>query len=233
VNLFINSNTSLNVNGKQVAIEQQNNYPWNGDLKFIINPNNATEFSLMLRIPGWAKGEAVPSDLYAFINNTNDKIKITVNGNDVDYAVQNGYAVIKKLWKQGDVVAMSLPMPVQQIASNKNIKGNIGKTALQRGPLVYCAEFADNNGKTSNIILPANTSFTTAFQPNLLNGVTVIKASIPVIDVDDKGLNVSTTIKDFTAIPYYSWANRGKGEMIIWMPNKITNLDIITASKNN
>jgi DUF1680 family protein len=117
-------------------------------------------------------------------------------------------------------------MEVKRITANKNIKDDIDKVALQRGPLVYCAEWPDNNGKTSNIIMPAGTPFTNEFKPDLLNGIMVLKAQVPVVTINNN--EISTVKQSFTAIPYYSWANRGKGEMMVWFPEQVKGIDLLT-----
>ena len=103
----------------------------------------------------------------------------------------------------------------------------MGKVALQRGPLLYCAEGVDNNGRAANIILPENVSFSTESKPDLLNGVVVIQGEAPVAEISTDGLSIATSKKRFTAIPYYSWANRGKGEMVIWFPQKVRDIDLL------
>ena len=226
INLFINSKVNLMIRNKPVEVVQQNNYPWDGALVFNINPKNNTEFNLMVRIPGWAQNKAIPSDLYQFQNNLAAKPVIKVNGQTVDYNIQNGYAAINRTWKKGDVVAVDLPMEVRRVVANDKIKDTKGKVALQRGPLMYCAEWTDNNGKASNIIIPANTNFTTEYKAELLNGITVLKAEVPAVIINNNE-NISTVKQSFTAIPYYSWANRGKGEMMIWFPIQIKNMELI------
>ena len=226
VNLFINSKVNLMIRNKPVEVVQQNNYPWDGALVFNINPKNNTEFNLMVRIPGWAQNKAIPSDLYQFQNNSAAKPVIKVNGQTVDYKIQNGYAAINRTWKKGDVVAVNLPMEVRRVVANDKIRDTKGKVALQRGPLMYCAEWTDNNGKASNIIIPANTNFTTEYKPQLLNGVTVLQAEVPAVIINNNE-NISTVKQAFTAIPYYSWANRGKGEMMIWFPTGIKDIEVI------
>jgi hypothetical protein len=228
VNLFINGNTTLNVNNKQMQIVQQNNYPWDGNLKFKITPKAATAFNLLVRIPGWARNEAIPSDLYQFANASDSKVEIKVNGQPAKYTMQNGYAVLNKTWKKGDIVEVKLPMEVRRVVANENVKDDIGKVALQRGPIIYCAEWVDNNGKAANIIIPNNATFTTEFKSDLLNGVEVIKGNVPAVVVSNDGSSVSTTNETFTAIPYYAWAHRGKGEMMIWFPTKVQDVDLIT-----
>src|SRR5690242_16015171 len=169
-NLFISSNVDLKVKNKNVAITQQNNYPWNGDLKFIINPKSSFSFPMLIRIPGWAQNEAIPSDLYSFKNNSDKKTIIIVNGKETPYEMKNGYAVIDRKWEKNDVVEVKLPMEVRKVTANSNVKNDIGKVALQRGPIMYCAEWIDNNGKAANIVLPANITFQAEFNPTLLNG---------------------------------------------------------------
>lgn len=228
VNLFMNSTATISLDGKPLSIVQENNYPWNGDLKFTVSPKSSSTFAMMFRIPGWARNEEIPSDLYSFKSNTTNPVTIIVNGKSADYIMQNGYAVINRTWKKGDVVEMNLPMDVRRVVANDKVKNDIGKVALQRGPLMYCAEWTDNNGKTSNIVIPDNATFTTEFKPGLLNGVTIIKSQVPVVKIDDAGMNINTVQQSFTAIPYYAWANRGKGEMQLWFPEKIKDVELFT-----
>lgn len=228
VNLFISGNTTLNVNHKQVQIVQQNNYPWDGDLKFNITPKAAIAFNLLVRIPGWARDEAIPSDLYQFANASDKKVEIKINGQPAEYTMQNGYAVLSRTWKKGDVVEVNLPMEVRRVVANENVKDDIGKVALQSGPIIYCAEWVDNNGKAANFIIPNSATFTTEFKSDLLNGVEVIKSNVPAVIVSNDGSSVSTVKQSFTAIPYYAWAHRGKGEMMIWFPTKVQDVDLIT-----
>lgn len=226
VNLFINGSTDVSINNKAVKIVQQNNYPWDGGLTFKINPVTAVEFNLMIRIPGWAQNKAMPTDLYSFASLSDNKVTINVNGLPVDYKIEKGYAIIKRTWKKNDVVVVNLPMEVRTVVANENIKADIGKVAIQRGPLIYCAEWVDNNGKTSNLIVPSNTKFDTEFKPGLLNGVMILKAEVPAVKISTNGDAISTSRQLFTAIPYYSWAHRGKGEMTVWFPAKIKDVEL-------
>lgn len=227
VNLFINSTASFTINKKNVTINQVNSYPWDGQLNFNINPATTNTFNLLIRLPGWSVNKAVPSDLYQFTNNTTaSKIVIEVNGVPVDYSINQGYAVISRSWKKNDKVQVNLPMEIKRVVANDKLKDDNGKVALQRGPLMYCAEWPDNNGKTSNIIIPETAAFTSEYKPELLNGITIIKSQVPAIVIANKQ-TVTTVQQSFTAIPYYSWANRGKGEMMVWFPVSIKDLDII------
>ncbi|MFM9910543.1 MAG: glycoside hydrolase family 127 protein [Chitinophagaceae bacterium] len=227
VNLFANSNASLQVLGKPVLIQQQNNYPWEGDLKFTISPKSAINFSLMIRIPGWAQNAALPSDLYYFENKSQKQAVLKVNGSPIDYIMENGYAVLNRTWKKNDIVEVYLPMEVRRVVASEKVSADAGKVALQRGPIIYCAEWTDNNGKATNIVLPKNSVFSTVHKPDLLNGITIINSEATVVVSNAEENSVTTTRKIFTAIPYYSWANRGKGEMTVWFPSSIKDIEII------
>jgi DUF1680 family protein len=226
VNLFVAGNASMLVRNKKVNITQQNNYPWDGALSFIVTPASSLAFDLRVRIPGWVQNQATPSSLYQFNNNSNSVATIKVNGQPFAYTIENGYAIINRTWKKNDKVEVLLPMDVRTVTSNNNLKENTGKIAIQRGPLMYCAEWADNNGRTSNLIISANTVFSTEFKADLLNGVTILKAEVPVVTVKEN--NISTSKKTMTAIPYYSWANRGKGEMNVWFPTLVKDVELLT-----
>ena len=229
-NLFISGTADLVINRQRVQLVQQNNYPWAGDLQFTVRPAAASaRFSLLIRIPGWARDQAMPSDLYAFTTPSGaPPVRVTVNGQPVAYALQNGYAVLARTWRKNDVVAVALPMAARTVRANARVLDDRGKVALQRGPLLYCAEWADNDGKTSNILVPAGTAFAPVARPAMLNGLTALTATVPVVRVDAATSSVSTALRTLTAIPYYAWANRGKGEMTVWFPARVTDVDLVS-----
>lgn len=228
INLFVNSSSNISINKKSVKITQENNYPWDGKLIFKVDPVSASAFNFLIRIPGWAQGQAMPSDLYTFAQPVTKKIPILVNGKEVTYSIENGYAVIPKTWKKGDVISLELPMDVQKIISNEKVTDNIGKVALERGPLVYCAEWVDNFGLTSNLIVPSASTFKPEYKPEILNGVTVLTGNAIAVTVDSEKNSVSSKSQTLTAIPYYAWAHRGKGEMSIWFPQKVSGIEILS-----
>ena len=228
VNLFINGTAKFNVNKQPIQITQQNQYPWEGDLGFTIQTNTPNAFTLRIRIPGWAQQQAMPSQLYWFTNaSAASQIPIKVNGQPIEYVMENGYALIKRTWKKGDQINLSLPMEIRKVKADTNLTDNIGKLALQRGPIVYCAEWADNNGKVANLLLPESSSLTATFKPDLLQGVTVLQGELPAVIIEN-GNSISTKKQPFTAIPYYSWANRGQGEMTVWFPSTIKGITLIS-----
>ncbi|HEY2348182.1 MAG TPA: beta-L-arabinofuranosidase domain-containing protein [Puia sp.] len=229
INLFISSRSTIHVLGKEVEVIQENNYPWDGRLKFDIHTSAPVTFSLKIRIPGWAENSAVPSDLYSFENAQTSRIPVTINGEATEYKIENGYAVFNRKWNGNTLIEVRLPMEVKRIHANKKVKSDIGKVALQRGPLIFCAEGIDNNGRVANFVLPDKALFNTEFRPDLLNGVITIKSHVPGISIEEGGQGVQMEMKTFTAIPYYAWANRGNGEMIVWFPEKIKDIDIISS----
>ena len=228
INLFVAGTASLSINKKNVQLEQQNNYPWDGRLVFKVVSKSPSSFNMRLRIPGWAQDEAIPSDLYKFNATSDRKIEIRVNGKPVAYAMENGYAVLTKTWKKGDVVEMDLPMDIRRVVANDKVADDRGKVALQRGPVLYCAEWPDNKGMVSNIVLPDNVELTSEYKPDMLNGVTILKGEVSAIHVNSD-TEVSSGRQPFIAIPYYAWAHRGKGEMIVWFPTKVKGLEIVPS----
>jgi len=232
VNLYISGTANV---GMGVHLTQESNYPWDGDIKLSLAAAKPTAFGLRLRIPGWARGEAMPGGLYRFEGGGNGlqesgsgAVSIRVNGQIVNAEMKNGYAVINRTWKNKDVVELVLPMPVQKVMAMDSVKEDIGKLAMQRGPLLYCAEWVDNNNRTGNLIVPANASFTTSLQPGLLNGVVTLQTDAQRVEVASGGLEINTHKDHIVAIPYYAWANRGKGEMNIWFPEKVRDVDLLT-----
>ncbi len=235
VNLFMSNTTSLEVLPKEnVTITQNTDYPWYGNIQISVEPENknGVQFPLYIRIPGFARNQAFPTDLYKF-KETKDvvlgPIFNEINGKNVQeiaFKEENGYAIIDRVWKKGDKIMISFPMNIRQVVANEKVKDNIGKMAIQRGPIVYCAEFADNNGATSNLVVPDDQHFLEEFKPNLLNGVMTLKGAAHAINIENN-LTVSTKAQPLILIPYYTRSNRGQGEMRVWFPTKVKSLEIL------
>ena len=228
VNLFIGSNTVVQCGRTKISVAQKGNYPWDGTTTINISPDSRIKKKLFIRIPGWAVNKPVPGDAYTYLTPDLSSVLITLNGQKIDFTLHRGYAVIDREWKKGDEISIQLPMNVERVISNENIQANKGLVALQRGPLVYCLEHADNRGKAMNIIFPDQAQFSASFNPSLLGGIVTISSKVPVIDISGEGESVSTTIKEITAIPYFSWANRGEGEMQVWVPRKVIDLRLLS-----
>ncbi len=225
VNLFASSKAEIKMdNGRTVKLVQDTRYPWDGAVKMTVNPDKNGQFTINVRIPGWARNEVVPSDLYRFKDIVNETVTFKVNGKPFTYNVEKGYAILNRNWKAGDVIEMAMPTPVRRIVANDLVESDKGRVALQRGPLVFCAEWPDNpGGRVRNLMLPDSANLTAEFKPELLNGVTVIKAKAIAAGYDADGKSIRTE-QDFTAIPYFAWSNRGRGEMTVWLPNNDSSL---------
>jgi DUF1680 family protein len=226
INLFVGNQASFNVNGHDLHINMESGYPWNGDSKIILEPTYSSTFQIHIRIPGWVNGQAVPGNLYQFSNATAQRYSITVNHKPVTSKIEKGYIVIEREWKKGDEIDVQFPMELHKVISLSKLKDDSGKVALQRGPLIYCVEGADNAGKAWNVILPENSTITTTHKIIEEEPVIALQLQVPVLSVSEDGLSVRTDARTITAIPYYTWCNRGPNEMQVWLPQKIENIRI-------
>ena len=213
VNLFVSDSAKVMIDGRQLQVVQKNNYPWDGHLVFTLLPSSPRSLTLRLRVPGWVRGQEIPGGLYTFEDKKSAApVKILVNGKAVGYTMENGYAVLSREWRKGDQVTMDLPMPVEKVVASAMVPEDSGKVTIQRGPLIYCAEWKDNGGKVSDLVLPNDARLKPEVRPDLLGGVTVLSGKGVRSDAGTAAQPVQVTL-----IPYYSWANRGKGEMMVWL----------------
>jgi uncharacterized protein len=236
VNLYAAGRANIDMgNGRIVKIAQETRYPWDGDVKLTIDPASPRQFPIKVRIPGWARNEPVPSDLYRFSEppSTADVAAgmspailsaiVKVKGEPVPLTLEKGYVTVTRRWQTGDTIELHLPMPVRRVVAHDSVEADRGRVALQRGPLMFAAEWPDNpNGRVRNLVLADSTALASEFRPHLLNGVQVITGRATALAYDEKGA-VTKTEQDFTAIPYYAWANRGRGQMIVWLPRSEAN----------
>ncbi|MGH9848771.1 MAG: glycoside hydrolase family 127 protein, partial [Blastocatellia bacterium] len=224
INLFVGSAADIKLdNGRTVKLRQETRYPWDGAVKMTVNPDKRSKFTINVRIPGWARNEAAPSDLYRFLDKIEEPVALKVNGKSVPLKLEKGYVSLSRNWKKGDVIELSLPMPVRRVVANDQVVADRGRVALQRGPIVYCAEWPDNpGGHVRNLLLPDSARLAAEFKPDLLNGVTVVKARAFGLSFDAQGKALKNE-QELMAIPYYAWANRGRGEMLVWIPNNEAN----------
>ncbi|MCU1294945.1 MAG: hypothetical protein JWP08_3795 [Bryobacterales bacterium] len=218
VNLYMANSADIDLGGgRKLNLVQETKYPWNGDIRIAVNPATAGNFTLKLRIPGWARGQAVPGSLYRFEKAEPAAVKLSVNGQEQELAVDHGYATLARDWKKGDIVELSLPMPIRRVRANDEVLADRGRVALQRGPLVYAAEWVDSPDKhVRNLLLSDTNALKAEFRPHLLNGVEVIEGRAEAYRYN-AGHQLEHSAEQFTAIPYYAWANRGPGQMEVWI----------------
>ena len=208
VNLYMDNTAKIELDGQTVEVVQQTKYPWDGKVKLTISPDKPSVFKLCLRVPGWAQNEAVPGDLYRYLNNNENEIVLKINGKAKKYSPDKGYFIISRKWEKGDIVELDMPMPVRKVIAHKNVEADIDKVAIQKGPIVFCAEGIDQkDNNVLNLVYDPETPLESEYRPELLNGVQVIT-----------GEAKSTKRLPLTLIPYHVWANRGPGEMMVWLP---------------
>ncbi|WP_100407316.1 glycoside hydrolase family 127 protein [Bacillus solitudinis] len=208
VHLYIGSNGSFSIDGQAVSIQQTTNYPWDGTVDLTVTPDESKEFTIALRIPGWARE--------AFVSVNGEKVNIDILNKD-------GYVYIKRIWQKNDTIQLVLPMAIERIQTNPKVRENAGKIALVRGPIVYCLEEVDNGKDLQLLSIPTHASLSTTFEPNLLDGVTVINGEAVRMNEDNwkdvlyRPWTDSSSKVTFKAIPYFAWCNREPGEMRVWL----------------
>lgn len=234
VNLFAANVSTIKVNGKDVILEETTEYPWNGDIKITVKKSNAKNANLLIRIPGWARNQVVPSDLYQFADKETPSYSVTVNGKAVeaDLSANKGYLPVKNI-RKGDVVRIHFDMPVRTVIANQKVTDDKSKVAVERGPLVYCAEAADNNGEpVLRAVMGKKPTFNVVDNYSIQNTETKNAPAFTVKAIKTEGqiLNDSAdgiSLKNctLTLIPYYAWNHRGANQMNVWFYQNLSFMD--------
>ncbi len=207
INLYGGISTSVETAGTTVKLKETSNYPWSGDIRINVDPHTPTAFDMKLRIPGWCK-----------------KAKLSVNGKQVSGKPVNGYITINRTWERGDVITLDLDMPAERLYAHPGVIMDAGRVTLKRGPLVYCVEEADNpGGRVQRLKLPRKSDIAIVQRDDLFGGIVQLRAKASAIDESDwKSLYRTAPSSEapatLTALPYYLWANRGHGSMVVWIP---------------
>jgi DUF1680 family protein len=222
VNLFVGSQANLTLNGVNVLLRQTTRYPWDGAVRFKVEPKQKTEFTLKIRLPEWCS-----------------EPDLRVNGRSIaSMKTDHGYACLQRKWKHGDIVELSMPMPIQRLKAHPKVEANIGRLALQRGPLIYCLEGGDHNGQVKNLVVPLNAPLTSRHHTDLLGGVTIIEGPALAVHRTPWPNRLylphtqapGITHTQFMAIPYFANANRQPGEMQVWIAETIQQADPLASS---
>lgn len=225
VNLFTANTSTIDVAGKKVTLEESTQYPWDGDIQIKVAATKLNDFRLLVRIPGWVRNLVVPSDLYKFSDGATPSYTITVNGQKTDgQLLANGYFAIARKWKKGDVVRVHFDMEARTVVANDKVKDDQGRVAVERGPLVYCAEFKDNDFDIFKFIIDRKPKFTLADHPELINGIMTLSTTGESLSQDATG-KVSVKEAKLTLVPYYAWNHRGIGKMEVWLPATLGAMD--------
>ena len=221
VNLFVAGSAEMEVEGRPVTVRQETRYPWDGRVTITLEPERSEELTVHVRVPGWARSRPVPSDLYRYLDSREEPFVLAVNGEPQTVELVKGFAALRRTWKKGDTVELSLPMTVRRVVSHERVEANAGRVALERGPVVYCAEGVDNDGQVFNLVLPDDAPLEARHRGELLGGLSVIEGRALALSPSEDGRSVVTREQDFVAIPYYAWAHRGEGEMAVWLPRRV------------
>ena len=221
VNLFMGNDSELKVDGKRLRIRQTTRYPFDGNVRLEISPRGKQQLALKIRIPGWARGEVVPSDLYTFVDKGQTGYTVTLNGVKVEGAtMENGYLTISRVWKRGDVVELDFDMQPRMVRANVQVEADRNMVAVERGPLVYCAEAADNDFDIQGLLFPDNPTFETINRSDMLNGITLLRTQAQALSYDTHG-RLQVHDVSLSLIPYYAWNHRGIGKMRVWIPERV------------
>ena len=203
---YVGGEVNIQLESGDVRLTQETNYPWDGDVKIAVAPQQAANFTMRVRIPAWCYNA-----------------ELSVNGEAVRVAPEKGFVSIRRTWMPGDSICVSLPMQARRIAADPNVESQAGRSAVTRGPVVYCLEDVDNPCPVDQVAIPADATFETDFRDNLLGGVTVLstRGTRRGIVETDEGLGVVENEVDLTMIPYYAWDNREPGNMAVWIPTDL------------
>ncbi|MBN2265213.1 MAG: glycoside hydrolase family 127 protein [Candidatus Aminicenantes bacterium] len=266
VNMFVAGEAKIDLEGKAVTVRQETRYPWEGSVEIAVEPEKAEEFAVHIRVPGWAQGRPVPTDLYWYEGESaegvageagaageavgasgsaaKDGVSLSINGRAVPLDMDKGFARIRRTWKTGDRIEIVFPMEARRVVAHPSIRDDAGLVAVERGPLVYCAEWPDNGGRALNLVLPDGVSLRPIWRPDLLGGVVALEGDALAADPAAVSRVRDAAPKDAAAddeadappasrrrlepgaalephpivlIPYYTWAHRGPGEMAVWL----------------
>ncbi len=218
INLYASNKSTIPMPFGDLQLEQKANYPWSGEIEMLLTniPKNSP-MKLHLRIPGWARNQAVATDLYTFIETESQNISVKLNGEEISYTMNKGYAVIDRNWNPGDRIQLSLPMEIKRVLSSDSVENNRGKMAIQVGPLVYAAEGVDHNDKVVNLLLDKDISLAFETNNNWIDGMKTLVGKGLAVSKNESG-EILKSETDLTLIPYFAWDHRGPNEMLIWFP---------------
>jgi len=222
VNLFLSNKSTLSVGKKKVELSQQTNYPWDGDITINVDKNSAGLFNMKIRIPGWLKNQAVPSDLYRYTDNKRPGYTVAVCGNTVDTQVtEDGYLTITRKWKKGDRVQLHFDMEPRTVRANYKVEADRGMVAIERGPLVYCAEHPDNSFDVFSALVNQEPTFRLGQGEVAGIPITTLMTDVQTLDFNKQG-KLTVNDQTLTLIPYYAWCHRGSGKMRVWLAQDLS-----------
>ena len=209
VNQYLASRGELLLGSNAIVLTQETRYPWDGDIQITVVPEQKADFEIKLRIPGWARNQPMPGNLYQYVDSPELPIRLAVNESPVPVEIHDGYVSVRRQWNKNDVIRLVLPMPIRRVVAHPRATADKGMVAVERGPLVYCAEFKDNESDAAQWKLSDTAKLKANWSDDLLGGAITLTEADNVIGNQHDGL---------TLIPYYMYSNRGPGRMRVWLP---------------
>jgi len=213
VNLYLSSRTEFAVGGHKLTLSVASEMPWGGRSTLTVSTRDDVTATVRLRIPGWARNAPVPGHLYRYVDRVDAPATVTVNGSPVRAVPDRmGYVSVTRAWKHSDTIVVELPVSARRVVADDRVTQNRRRVAIERGPIVYCAEAPDvTDGHALGVLCDATGELKASVDPDRHGGVTVITTQARHVS------HPSRPATPVTLIPYYLWANRGAGEMTVWM----------------
>ena len=217
VNLFLSNSSTLDVDGKKLTLTQETNYPWDGDITIRVDKSSAGMFTMKIRIPGWLKNQPVPSDLYHYTDNRRLAASCSLNGTKIDVKpFEDGYLNLTRRWKKGDVIKLHFDMQPRTVRASSKVEADRGMISIERGPIVYCAEWADNDFDIMGTLVNQEPRFELGDATIANTPVKTIKTQAQTLSFSKDG-RLEAKDATLTLIPYYAWCHRGSGKMSVWL----------------
>ncbi|MBI4473882.1 MAG: glycoside hydrolase family 127 protein, partial [Acidobacteria bacterium] len=216
INLYVSSDASFTIGGKELALSVESEMPWGGLSRITVSTREDVRGTIKLRIPGWTRNQPVPSSLYAYSNRVDKQTTISVNGKPVSATPDKmGYVSIERMWQNGDTIDTVFPFEVRHVTADSRVRENRGRVAIERGPIVYCLEWPESgDGHVLELLFNTAGDMKPRFDASILGGVNLIETEAR------RMTQPSLPPKAVTLIPYYLWANRGPGEMSVWLSTR-------------
>jgi hypothetical protein len=213
VNLYVSSEASFKVNNRDLSLSVASDMPWGGTSRITVSAKEDVKEDIKLRVPGWARNQPVPGSLYSYVGRVEKQTGVSINGKTFAAVVnKSGYISLDRNWKDGDVIEIEFPFEVRKVIADPRVKENRGRMAVERGPIVYCSEWPDApGGHVLDLLFDPKAELRPSFDKQFYGGVTVIATEARRIG------DPSAAPKPVRLIPYYLWANRGAGEMSVWL----------------
>jgi len=223
VNLFMGNTADIQLGKRKLQIEQQTGYPYDGDVQIHLRKGSGN-FAMKVRIPGWVRNQVVPSDLYQYVDGRRPGYTVSINGEQLPVSnadLQEGYVVIDRKWKRGDVVSLHFDLEPRIVRANAQVEADRGRVSIERGPLVYCAERPDNQGfDVRSVLLNQSPRFELGKGTIAKTAITTLTTDAQVLKFDDEGALTAQSVR-LKLIPYYAWNHRGRGNMLVWLPQEL------------